>query len=140
MEKLKLNHYAIWLAIVLQFVLGLLWYGPFFGEKWEHLVGLDLTSIEASQSGFSIWITNIISSISAMYLLAWLFVKIEIRTALRGLFTSFLIAVTFIFLTSLTNNLFAHIPYGLAWITGGFSMVGFSIAGVIFGVWTKKVK
>jgi len=140
MEKLKLNHYAIWLAIVLQFVLGLLWYGPFFGEKWEHLVGLDLTSIEANQSGFSIWITNIISSISAMYLLAWLFVKIEIRTALRGLFTSFLIAVTFIFLTSLTNNLFAHIPYGLAWITGGFSMVGFSIAGVIFGVWTKKVK
>ncbi len=138
MEKLKLNHYAIWLAIILQFVLGFLWYGPFFGEKWMHMVDLDLTAVESNQAGFAIWITNIISSVSAMYLLAWLFVKIEIRTALRGLFTSFLIAVTFIFLSSLTNNLFARLPYGLAWITGGFSMVGFSIAGIIFGVWTKK--
>ncbi|MDA3906704.1 MAG: DUF1761 domain-containing protein [Bacteroidales bacterium] len=138
MEKLKLNHYAIWLAIVLQFILGFLWYGPFFGEKWMLMVGLDLTAVEAIQPGIAIWLTNIISTIAAMYLLAWLFLKIEIRTALRGLFTAFLIAVTFIFLTTLTNNVFARLPYGLAWITGGFSMVGFSIAGTIYGVWTKK--
>ncbi len=135
MEKLQLNHYAVWLAIILQFILGFLWYGPFFGEKWVQMVNLDLTI----QAGFGVWITNIISSLAAMYMLAWLFIKIEIRTPLRGLFTGFLIAVSFIFLSSLTNNLFAQMPYGLAWITGGFSMVGFSIAGVIFGIWTKTV-
>lgn len=138
MQKLKLNHYAIWLAITLQFVLGFLWYGPFFGEKWMHMVGLDLTAIEANPPGIAIWLTNIISSVSAMYMLAWLFVKIEIRDGLKGLFTGFLIALTFVFLSSITNNLFAHFPYGLAWITGGFSMVGFSIAGFIFGTWLKK--
>lgn len=139
MERLKLNHYAVWLAIALQFVLGFLWYGPFFGEKWMHLVKLDLTAIEANSPGIAIWLTNIISSTFAMYLLAWLFVKIEIREPLKGLFTGLLIAFSFIFLSSLTNNLFAQIPYGLAWITGGFSMVGFSIAGIIFGTWTKTV-
>jgi len=137
MEKLRLNHYAIWVAIVLQFVLGFLWYGPFFGEKWMTLVGLDLTAIEANPPGFAIWATNIVSSVMAMYLLAWLFVKIEVRTPLKGLFTGLLISFSFIFLSTLTNNLFAHIPYGLSWITGGFSMVGFSIAGIIYGAWTK---
>lgn len=137
MEKLRLNHYAIWVAIILQFVLGFLWYGPLLGEKWMTMVGLDLTTLEANPPGLAIWATNIVSTAAAMYLLAWLFVKIEVRTPLRGVFTGLLISFTFIFLSTLTNNLFAQVPYGLAWITGGFSMVGFSIAGFIFGIWTK---
>ena len=138
MEKLKLNHYAIWLAIALQIFLGILWYGPVFGARWKHIVGLDVSGAVANYSSFTVWFVNILSSAAAMYLLAWLLIKVEVRTPVRGLLTGFLIAFTFNFLSTLSHNIIAQFPYELAWITGGLSMVGFSIAGFIFGIWTKQ--
>ena len=138
MDKLKLNHVAIWIAIVLQFALGFLWYGPLFGEKWKAYTQINQAAAETNSAGIAIWLTNLLTTVLGMYLLAWLFVKIDIRSAVKGLYSAFLISFIFIFLNALTTNLFAQFPYGLAWITGGFSMVGFSIAGVIYGAWTKK--
>jgi hypothetical protein len=37
----------------------------------------------------------------------------------------------------MVTNMFAQQPYGLAWITGGFDMVGMTISGFILGAWTK---
>ena len=39
-QKLKINHLAVWLCVILLFVLGFLWYGPFFGDQWMEMVGL----------------------------------------------------------------------------------------------------
>lgn len=138
MNNLKINHMAVWVAIVLQFVIGFLWYGPLFGESWMSMVGLDMDKIMADPAGASDWITNIISSVAGVYLLAFLFIKMNVDSFLKGTLYGFLIGFVFVLLAEKTSGAFAKYPYGLPWITGGFTTVGLTIAGAILGAWRKS--
>jgi hypothetical protein len=137
MKELRINHLAVLVAVVLQFALGSLWYGPLFGDPWMGMVGLDLATIEANPPGAGEWITNIVSAVASMYLLAWLYTKIPVRTLLQGLFTGLLIGFAFVLMSNMVSGMFAKDPYGLAWITGGFTTVGLGIGGAVLGAWKK---
>ncbi len=134
---LKINHYAVLVCVVLSFILGFLWYGPLFGDPWMRMVGLDLATIEANPPGAGVWITNLISSLIPLYVLAWLFTKLDIRSGIHGAGIGLLITFTFDFLSRMTSNMFAQAPYELAWITGGYDMVLLTISGFILGAWFK---
>jgi|TARA_B100001964_G_C14061545_1_gene521622 hypothetical protein len=138
MEGLKINHAAVWVGVVVLFALGFVWYDLLFGEQWVEFVGLDMAEIEANPPGYGLWISNIIASALGMYLLAWLFAGLNITSGSKGAIVGFLIAFVFIFLTTMINNMYAQRPYGLAWILGGYSMVGYTINGFIIGAWTMK--
>lgn len=138
MEKFKINHGAVWVGVVVLFALGFLWYGPLFGEQWMEYVGLTMADAENMDGAVGLWISNVVSSVASMYLLAWIFSKIGIDSGFKGALLGLEIAFIFIFLTMMVNNMFGQAPYGLAWIHGGFSMVGFTINGFILGAWTKK--
>lgn len=138
MNNLKINHAAVWVCIVLLTVLGFLWYGSLFGEKWMSIVGLDMATVEANPPGASIWISNAIATIIPMYALAWLFTKLNVRSAVDGALKALIISFSFVFLTELTSNLFAQNPYPLTWINGGFSLASLTLAGLILGAWRKE--
>ena len=138
MKELKINHLAVLVAVVLQFVFGFLWYGNvLFGEAWMGMVGLDMASIEADPPGAEEWITNIVSAVVSMYALAWLFTKINVTSLLQGLLIGLLIGFAFVLLSIMTSGMFAKDPYGLAWITGGFTTAGLAIGGAVLGAWKK---
>lgn len=137
MGNLKINHAAVWVSIVLLHVLGFLWYGPLFGEKWMALVGLDMATLEANPPGAGTWITNTIATIVPVYVLAWLFTKLEVNTALRGAGIGLLISFSFVHLSVMTGDMFSQNPYALSWITGGYSMVAMTLTGLILGAWRK---
>jgi hypothetical protein len=137
MKELKINHLAVLVAVVLQFVLGFLWYGPFFGEPWMGMVGLDMATIEANPPGAGEWITNIVSAVVSMYVLAWLFTKINVTSLVQGLLIGLLIGIAFVLLSTMTSGMFAKDPYGLAWITGGYTTVGLALGGAVLGAWKK---
>lgn len=136
-SNLKINHLAILVCVVLSFVLGFAWYGPLFGDAWMGMVGLDLATIEANPPGAGAWITNLIASVVPLYALAWMFVKMDVRSGIRGAAIGLLIAFSFNFLSRMTSDMFAQAPYALAWITGGFDMAIITISGFIIGAWTK---
>ncbi len=137
MKKLKINHLAVLVTVVLQFALGFLWYGPLFGAPWMEMVGLDLAAIEADPPGAGEWITNIVSAILSMYVLAWLFTRIPVLSLLQGLFWGLLIGFSFVLLSVMTSGMFARDPYGLAWITGGYTTAGLGLGGAVLGAWKK---
>lgn len=138
MGALKINHAAVWLNIILLHVLGFLWYGPLFGEIWMELEGISMAALEADPPGASTWITNFIASAFPVYVLAWLFVKLDISSWMDGAKYAFIIAFSFNFLSVMTSDLFALEPYSLSWITGGFSLFGLTLSGIILGAWTKR--
>lgn len=138
MKELKINHLAVLVAVVLQFVLGFLWYGPLFGEAWMEMVGLDLATVEANPPGAGVWFTNVFTAILSMYVLAWLFVQMNVNTLLKGAGYGFLIGFAFVYMTVKTSGMFAQEPYWLAWITGGNTTVGLTLGGAVLGAWTKK--
>lgn len=137
MKQLTINWLAILASVVALFALGFLWYGPIFGEQWMHMVGLDLAKVEANPPSTGLWISNLISTVVPVYALAWLCKELKVETVLKGAAIGLLIAFAFNHLPNMTGNMFADRPYGLAWITGGFSMVGMAIAGAILGGWRK---
>lgn len=137
MNNLKINHVAVLLCLILLHVLGFVWYGTLFMEQWMELVELDPESMEGSNEA-GIWITNFVASLLPLYLLAWLFTKLEVTTGLRGAVIAFLITFCFYHITIMRDNMFEGQHYGLAWITGGFSLVGLTLSGFILGAWTKR--
>lgn len=140
MEQLKINHAAVWVGVVVMFALGFVWYGPLFGETWMEMVGLTMADAENMDGMAGIWISNIVSSVLAVYLLAWLLSKLGIASGIKGAILGLEISFVFIFLAMMVTGFYGQAPYGLAWIQGGFYMVGFTINGFILGAWVKKVK
>lgn len=138
MKDLKINHLAVLIAVVLQFVLGFLWYGPLFGEAWMGMVGLDMDTIMADPAGAGEWITNVVASAAGIYLLAWLYTKLGVASLGKGAWYGFLIGFVFVLLANMTTGMFAKDPYWLAWITGGFTTVGLTVGGAVLGAWTKS--
>ncbi len=137
MNNLKINHLAVLVAVVWMFVLGFLWYGPLFGEPWMEMVGLTMEDAEANPPGAGVWITNLISSIAPVYLIAWLFVRMNVSSGVNGLILGLIFGFVFNLLPAMSNGMFSGEPYLLAWIQGGFQTVGWSVAGFILGAWTK---
>jgi len=134
MKELKINHFAVLVAFVLQFLFGYLWYAPFlFGETWADMVGIDLNAAPSLGD----WIHNIISAAVSMYVLAWLFTKLNVTTWQRGALFGFIIGFSFVLLSVKTSNAFSQLPYGLAWITAGFTTFGLTVAGIVLGAWPK---
>ena len=137
MNNLKINHLAILVCVVIFFGLGFTWYGPLFGSRWMDMLHLDMATVEANAPGAGVWITNLVGTVAPLYVLAWLFTKLGVTSGLRGAGIALLIVFTFHHLPVMVTNMFAQQPYGLAWITGGFEMVGMTISGFILGAWTK---
>ena len=138
MNELKINHLAVLVCVVLFHALGFAWYGPLFGETWMAMVNLDMAKAEADSGGASLWILNFIASAAPCYALAWLFTKLNVTSGMRGAVLAFVISFSFHHLSVMSGNMFAGMPYGLAWITGGFGLVSQTIAGFILGAWTKR--
>ena len=137
MNSLKINHLAVWACVILLHIIGFLWYGPLFGEQWMGMVGLDPEMAEGGASDIGLWVTNLIATAAPLYLLAWLYTKLNVLTGARGAALAFLAAFCFHHLPLMSGNMFAGESYGLAWITGGFALVAWTISGFIIGSWTK---
>ena len=138
MSELKINHLAAIVCIILLHVLGAIWYGPLFGESWMGAIGLTMADAEANPPGAGVWITNFVNSALAVYVLAWLFTRLNVTSAVDGLLKGVLIGAAFQLMPVMAGNMFAMAPYELAWINGGFYMAGWGLCGLILGVWTKK--
>ncbi len=137
MEQLKINHAAVWVSVVLMFALGFLWFGPLFGDKWMALVGLDMATIEANPLGTSIWISNTIATVVSVYVLAWLFTRMNVGSAGEGALIGLVIGFAFVFLSHMIGGFFSQAPYALAWINGGHDMAALTITGAVLGAWRK---
>ena len=138
MKTHSINHLAVWATIIFLHAFGFLWYGPLFGEKWMALVGYTTETMQEDSANPGIWVLNSVSIIASVYLLAWLFTKLEVSSGVTGALYAFLITFCIHHLAVMNANMFAGEPYGLAWITGGYTLSGNTIAGLILGSWLKK--
>jgi hypothetical protein len=138
MKKLKINHLAVWLCIVLMHGFGFLWYGPLFGDQWMAYVQIDTESMQTDSMNPMIWVLNSVAIIAPMYLLAWLLANLDIRSGIRGAVISFLVVFVIYHLPLMNAYSFAGEPAGLSWITGGYAVTWLTVSGFVLGQWTKE--
>ncbi len=63
--------------------------------------------------------------------------KINHFAVLVAVVLQFVLGFSFVLLSIMTSGMFAKDPYGLAWITGGFTTVGLAVGGAVLGAWKK---
>lgn len=137
MRTLQINHLAVLVSVVVLSGFGALWYGPLMGDTWMNLVGLDMATLDANPPGAGVWITNFVSTIIPVYVLAWLFTQMNVETLAKGALIGLVIGFAFIHLRMMNGNMWAMRPYGLSWVDGGSNMISMTIAGAILGAWRK---
>ena len=136
MKTLKINHAAVWILVLVQQIIGGIWYSPFmFAEKWINLTGK--TMADFSNASMTPYIVSILNSIIMLYVMAYLFKKLNVESFVTGLFYAFLFWIGFLYVELVTFNSFELRPYGLNLINGGKSFVTFLVSGFVLGMWKK---
>jgi hypothetical protein len=69
---------------------------PLFGEKWMALVDIDQATMEQGSMNASIWILNSVAIIAPIYLLDWVFTKMNVTSGIQGTLIAFLTVFAFI--------------------------------------------
>ena len=138
MNNLRINQLAVWICIIGMHAFGFIWYGPLFGETWMTFVQMDQATMQEESMQAGVWIMNSVAIIASIYALAWLLALLNITSGIRGAGIAFIIVFCFHHLPVMNANMFAREPYGLAWITGGYSLVWLTITGFVLGSWVKQ--
>ena len=135
MKSLKINHAAVLVLVLIHQIVGAIWYSPFaFAEKWMSLIGNSMSDFE--NASFTPYVVSIIGAIITNYIIAYLFVKLDVRNLVKGMYYAFIFWLAFVFVELLTFNSFELRPYGLTFIDAGKSLAAYLISGIILGAWT----
>ncbi len=132
------NHVAVWVAGVVQFLLGAGWY-TLLGQAW--MAGIGKTEAElAAQHGHSPlpYIIALGAALVVAYAIAWLLPRLGATSASSGARLSATLALLLIASTLATNYGFEARPLSLWLINSGYMVVGMAAMGAIIGHWRKK--
>lgn len=136
MKSLKINYAAVLVLVLLHQIIGAIWYSPFgFAEKWMSLSGNSMSDFE--NASFAPYVVSIIASVITNFIMAYLFIKLDVRNFAKGIYYAFLFWLGFLFVELLTFNSFSLRPFGLTFIDAGKSLVTFLVSGFLLGMWTK---
>jgi Protein of unknown function (DUF1761) len=135
--QVDINYFAVFVAAVVYYIGGALWYSPFlFGKTWMDLAGLNEEKIKEDKK--SAWKSYLTAAGSALLISIGL-TRVEgylnVITIGGGLHTGFWAWICFVVTTMATNNAFAGRPFKLLLIDSGYHLYGFVIMGIILSVW-----
>jgi hypothetical protein len=134
MKTLKINYLAVLVILILGQLIPMGWYSA-FQKPWMKYNNLTIEM--GNNGGMTPYIASIIYAGSLAWVLAWIFKRMNIQSAMDGLKTGFLMGVPMMLFYSMMQNLFAMRPYPLSWIDGGYGIILFSVSGLILGGWRK---
>jgi surface polysaccharide O-acyltransferase-like enzyme len=137
---MKIKYLAVIVATLVHYILGGLWYGLFFKNKFIELMAwtpAQLQEMEQKGAGKELAMAFVTSLIIA-YVLAHLVQYTRATTAMAGIQTAFWLWLGFIATTNLSTVLFEQRPLGLYLINVSYELVGCAIAGAILAVWRPQ--
>ncbi|MES2225746.1 MAG: DUF1761 domain-containing protein [Patescibacteria group bacterium] len=137
-----INYWAVLLAAIAAFVLGGLWFGPFFGKTWMKLAGIhmphEMTKAMRSSMMRSYAVVAIFSLVMAT-VLAHLLFYMNIFTGVYGVDTGVTTAIWcwlgFVVPATLGSVLWEGRSWKYWFIVAGYWLVAMIIAGIILAAW-----
>jgi hypothetical protein len=135
--NLDVNYLAIFVAAIVYYVGGALWYSPIlFGKTWMGLVGLTEEKMKETQKdSWKAYLTAFISALLISYGIARVEGYMNVITFAGGVHAGFWAWLCFVLTTMATNNSFSNRPFKLTVIDAGYHLYGFLVIGVILAVW-----
>jgi len=133
-----MNHVAIWVAGVVQFLLGAGWY-TLLGPAWMAGIGKTEAQLQAEHGHSPLpYIIALGTALVIAYAIAWLLPRLATPSAGSGAKAGAALALALIGSTLAMNYGFEARPLSLWLINAGYMVVGMTIMGAIIGQWRKK--
>jgi uncharacterized protein DUF1761 len=137
---MKIKYLAVLVAAILHWILGGVWYGVLFANKFIQLIGWNEAKLQEMQNqsaGKELGIAFIMSLVLC-YVLAHFIQYTKATTAMGGAQTAFWLWLGFIVTTNIAGVLFEERSMGLFLISIGYQFVGCVIAGMILAAWRSR--
>lgn len=137
---MKINYPAVFVAAIVHFIIGGLWYGPLFGNKFLEIIGWTPAQVEkiVSENHWSQYAVAFASSLVLVYILAH-FIKYTGATSITGgLQTAFWLWLGFVATTQIATVIFEKRPLGLYLLNVGYQLVAGLICGAILTAWKAR--
>ena len=137
---MKINYPAVIVAAVLHFILGALWYGLIFGNKFLEIVEWTPAQIEQVQANahWSQYAVTFIALLVLVYILAHFIQYSGAKGVAGGMQTAFWLWLGFVVTTQLPTVVFEQRKLGLYLLNIGYHLVGMLIAGAILTLWKPR--
>lgn len=133
-----INHLAVIIAGVVQFLFGAVWY-TLFSQAWMAAVGKTEAQLKADNAGSPLpYIIAIVTAIIMAYTIAWLLPRLNAQSMTGGVRVGVTLALTLIATTLALNYGFEGRPLALWLINAGYITAGMAIMGAIVGAWKPK--
>jgi hypothetical protein len=137
---MSINYFAVGTGAILSMVVGALWYGPLFGNKWMEIIGAskldDKARKEMQKNAGPLYLVQFLLTLFQVLLLSHL---IADTTRVGGLERSLWIWMAFIVPTLAGSVMWTNEPKKQKWsrflIQGGYQLTMFVIFGVLFQFW-----
>ena len=136
--KTKINHLAVWILIVVYFLIGWGWYA-IFGEKWLNLHARTMTDIEHTHN-VGAYVLAFVVAIVINYVLAVLIARTNPESLWCGVKVALALWIV-LFLEYATISVFSAFetnPWPLVCIDMGRPLIGMLISGFVLGAWRKS--
>lgn len=137
---MKINYLAVIVTAVVHFIIGGLWYGLIFGNKFIEIVGWTPAQLEqiAAQSHWSQYLYAFLTSLVLVYVLAHFVQYTKARGLADGIQTGFWLWLGFVATTQLGSVIFEQRKLGLYLLNVGYHLVAALIAGAILATWKPR--
>jgi len=137
---MRINYPAVLVATIVHFLIGGLWYGLLFSNKFIELIAWSPEKLREMQNHNPAkeLMIAFISALVLVYILAHFVQYTKARTALDGIQTAFWLWLGFIATTQLATVVFEERKLGLYLINVGYQFVACSLAGVILTLWKSR--
>jgi hypothetical protein len=135
----KINHLAVWVLVVVYFLIGWGWYA-IWGDTWLNLHAKAATDIERTHN-VGPYLFAFFASIVVNYALAWLIGRFNATNAVAGLKIALVCWFAFVFVEYATISVFSAFetnPWPLICIDMGRPLIGFAISGIVLGAWRQR--
>jgi hypothetical protein len=129
----RINHFAVWVAAVVYFLFGYLWYGVLFTSQWTAYMGHSMAAPAAALYIESFVLGLILAYATGMALTR----RPEDQSAAQGISFALFMGISIFATQTLNQTLYAASPLGLWCINTGYVLIGFAIMAAIIGAWKK---
>ena len=137
---MKINYPAVFVAAVVHFIIGGLWYGLIFGNKFIEISGWTPAQVEkiAAESHWSQYAVAFATSLVLVYILAHFVQYTGAKGVTGGMQTAFWLWLGFVATTQLATVIFEQRKLGLYLLNVGYQLVAGLICGAILAAWKPQ--
>ena len=137
---MRLNYLAVIVAGLAHWLVGALWYGALFSNKWIELMGWDQQKVAQiqQQGAAKPMLTSLFGALLTTLAQAVIFGRAEVKTLYDGLKIAGFIWLGFVAVIGMDTVLYEERKFMLYGINSSYHLVGLLIAAAILAAWRKK--